>query len=177
MDWNIDVKTEAQFEEMDISAEQKKAVSALFSDLDESEEEITNIGELPGISERIADILKQNGIELIETLITMSEEELTGIEGLTDQDIQSIHAIISENVEIVEEEEPEKITVEDQKTENEVDKEPKAQESEEETEEEDEEEYECPECGSTITLDMTSCPNCGVGLSFEIEESDEEDDA
>ena len=177
VDWNIDVKTEAQFEEMDISAEQKKAVSALFSDLDESEEEITNIGELPGISERIADILKENGIELIETLITMSEEELTGIDGLTDQYIQSIHAIISENVEIVEEEEPEKTAVEDQETENEAEKEPKAQESEEKIEEEDEEEYECPECGSTITLDMTSCPNCGVGLSFEIEESDEEDDA
>ena len=177
VDWNIDVKTEAQFEEMDISAEQKKAVSALFSDLDESEEEITNIGELPGISERIADILKQNGIELIETLITMSEEELTGIEGLTDQDVQSIHAIISENVEIVEEEEPEKTDAEDQEGENEADEVPKAQESEEETEEEDEEEYECPECGTAIALDMTSCPNCGVGLSFEIEESGEEDDA
>ncbi len=177
VDWNIDVKTEAQFEEMDISSEQKKAVSALFSDLDESEEEITNIGELPGISERIADILKENGIELIETLITMSEEELTGIEGLTDQDVQSIHAIISENVEIVEEEEPEKTDAKDQEGENEADEVPKAQESEEETAEEDEEEYECPECGTAIALDMTSCPNCGVGLSFEIEESGEEGDA
>ena len=33
-----------------------------------------------------------------------------------------------------------------------------------------EEVYECPECGAAITIDMTTCPNCGVGLSFEEEE-------
>ena len=27
--------------------------------------------------------------------------------------------------------------------------------------------YECPNCGSTITEDMTKCPKCGVELSFE----------
>ena len=26
------------------------------------------------------------------------------------------------------------------------------------------------ECGHPITLDMTACPNCGVGISFEIED-------
>ena len=44
-DWNIDVKTESQFSEMDISAEAKRAVSALFG---EPEEEIQKISELPG---------------------------------------------------------------------------------------------------------------------------------
>ena len=29
--------------------------------------------------------------------------------------------------------------------------------------------FECPECKRSITLDMDVCPNCGVGLSFEIE--------
>ena len=32
--------------------------------------------------------------------------------------------------------------------------------------------YECPECGHEITVDMTVCPNCGVGLSFEYEEEE-----
>ena len=35
---------------------------------------------------------------------------------------------------------------------------------------EEEEAYECPECGADITSDMSACPNCGVGLSFEIVE-------
>ena len=34
---------------------------------------------------------------------------------------------------------------------------------------------ECPECGARITTDMTACPNCGVGLSFEEEEEEEEE--
>ena len=34
----------------------------------------------------------------------------------------------------------------------------------------DVEEYECPECGAKINPSMTTCPNCGVGLSFEYEE-------
>ena len=27
--------------------------------------------------------------------------------------------------------------------------------------------YECPNCGSSITEDMTKCPKCGIELSFE----------
>ena len=41
--------------------------------------------------------------------------------------------------------------------------------SDEDTEEEV---YECPECGAPITIDMTVCPNCGVGLSFEYEDEE-----
>ncbi len=159
VDWNIDVKTEEQFEEMDISAEQKKAISALFQDIhEETEEEITQIAELPGISERLAEILRHNGIELIETLIGLNEEELQNLDGLTEKDVTTIREIIEENVEIIEEEE-EAVEIE---------------ENEEEETEEEIETYECPECGAAITVDMSSCPNCGVGLSFEIEDSEEE---
>ncbi len=31
----------------------------------------------------------------------------------------------------------------------------------------EEESYECPECGTAVTPDMATCPNCGVGLTFE----------
>ena len=27
--------------------------------------------------------------------------------------------------------------------------------------------YECPNCGSSITEDMTKCPKCGIELTFE----------
>lgn len=158
VDWNIDVKTEEQFEEMDISAESKRAVSALFSDIEE-EEEITRISELPGIPERLVELLRQNGIEMIESLISLGSDDLAKLEGLTAQDAQTIQSIIAENVDIIEEE---------------------AQAAEEVAEEqasEEEEAYECPECGSPITIDMTSCPNCGVGLSFEMEDEEAEEGA
>jgi len=161
VDWNIDVKTEAQFAEMDIAAETKKAVESLFSDMSEEEkEEITTISELPDIPPRIVELLRQHGIELIENLIAMSDEEIAKLEGITAQDVLTIKSILMENVDIIEEEQAQAPTAE--------------KEEKEETEDEEEEIYYCPECGKEITVDMTSCPNCGVGLSFEIEEEAED---
>jgi len=165
VDWNIDVKTENQFEEMDISAASKKAVSALFGDVEETEEEeITLISELPEIEEGLVNVLKENGIELIEDLVNLSDEDLSKLKNISQKDIDAIKSIIADNVEIIEddggdmEEAPEEAPVETET------KEPAASE---------EESYVCPECGSPITLDMTTCPNCGVGLSFEIEEEEQ----
>jgi transcription termination/antitermination protein NusA len=156
VDWNIDVKTITQFEEMDISADSKKAMDALFGDIEE--EEITDIGELPDIPERIVNILKENDIELIEDLINLTTEEMEKIEKLSENDIDTINAIINENVDIIEEEE-----------ENSEDEEAYFEEEEDET-------YECPECGHEITVDMANCPHCGVGLSFEVAEETEEEE-
>lgn len=185
VDWNIDVKTEEQFGEMDISMESKRAVSALFSDIDQEEEEITKISELPEMSQRIVEVLLQNGIELIETLITMGDDELTKLEGITARDIQTIRAIIRENIEVIEEEESQTEDEEPSDSEVETEEEAEAAEQPEETAEakepaeteeaeEESEGYECPECGSEITTEMATCPNCGVGLSFEFEEGEEE---
>jgi N utilization substance protein A len=170
VDWNIDVKTNDQFEEMDISTEKKKELNALFNDneYDENIEEISKIAELPGISERLAEILMQNGIELIETLVSLSAEDLSRLEGVTAQDVEKILSIISESVDIIEqEEEEEEGTIEEDEGEQEASDAGEKEVVHEET-------YECPECGHPITIDMTSCPNCGVGLSFEVEEDDEE---
>jgi len=68
VDWNIDVKTEQQFAEMDLSAETKRAVSALFGDTEE--EEIVKISELPDIPENIVEILKNNKIEKVVKPVT-----------------------------------------------------------------------------------------------------------
>ena len=180
VDWNIDVKTSEQFGEMDVAVESKRVVSALFSDIEE--EEITQISELPGISERTVALLRQSGIEFIESLVSMSREDYQKIDGLSEEDIDTINAILSESVDIIEEPStPEDSTVvETPETEAGVEEEATESDSESsETEEgvEDEEEgYECPECGEPISINMTSCPNCGVGLSFEFEDEDEDED-
>lgn len=139
-DWNIDVKTEEQFLEMDIAQESRRGLDALFSD--EPEDEIINIDDIPGVDERIVKILEENEIVRIEDYINMSNSDLSALPGLSESDIKAINEVINEYVDIVEEEA-------------------------EETEEEYEETFECPECGHALTDDMTSCPNCGVGLSFE----------
>jgi N utilization substance protein A len=165
VDWNIDVKTDKQFSEMDISAETKKAVSALFGD---SREEISNIAELPGIDEKLVAILKENNIELIEDLVSKNETELLNLKNITPEDAKRIKDIISENIEIVEEEKASNEALE--RSEAGSDKENKnLPDSDEETEEQ----YECPVCHVLVSPEMTTCPNCGIGLSFEdIEEED-----
>ena len=201
VDWNIDVKTEQQFAEMDLSAETKRAVSALFGEV---EEEIEKISELPDIPKNIVEVLKNDGIEMIEELVALSKEQIAALEGIGEEDAALISKIIEENVEIVEEEQ--EVTAEAEKPEvaapdtetGEAQSAPSEAEAKAEAETEaaparsapseaeaagetkgeeaegEEEAYECPECGARITTDMTACPNCGVGLSFEEEEEEEE---
>ncbi len=145
-DWNIDVKTEEQFLEMDIAQESRRGLDALFSD--EPEDEIINIDDIPGVDERIISILEENEIVRIDDYINMSDSDLSALPGLSESDIKTINEVINEYVDIVEEEA--------------------------ESEEEYEETFECPECRHALTDDMTSCPNCGVGLSFEEESVEEE---
>lgn len=168
VDWNIDVKSESQFSEMDISAETKKAVSALFGEV---EEEIVRISELPGLSKALAAKLALNNIENIEDLVILSETEIASLNGISAEDAKTIKQILDENVEIVEEEQTTQIEEAKPSTASVASGvEPAAAEKEEIPIEET---YECPECGHTITVDMTSCPKCRVGLSFE--DSDDSD--
>lgn len=164
VDWNIDVKTESQFAEMDIAAESRRAVSQLFGDSDTEsyEDEISRISELPNVDARVAQILLDNGIDLIEDFLAISQEELEA-KGLVAAELEGLRKLIEEHVEIVEDE----ATFEEAEAETEV-------KAEEETSEEtsEAEEYECPECGAKITVEMTTCPSCGIGLSFEYEEEE-----
>ena len=100
-DWNIDVKTETQFADMDFSADAKRAVSALFGD---TEEEIQKIAELPGIEPRLVEILERDKITDIEALVALTPEQMAALEGITPEDVLTLNKIIEENVEIVEEE-------------------------------------------------------------------------
>ncbi len=104
-DWNIDVKTMDQFEEMDIAAESKRAVSALFSDVEEPEDEITSVAELPGITGEMVRILGENNITMIEEIVGLSDEELHALAGMKDDVAAELSRIIADNVEIVEQDE------------------------------------------------------------------------
>jgi N utilization substance protein A len=152
VDWNIDVKTESQFADMDIAAESRRAVSELFGD--SYSDEISRINELPGVNAEAAKILFDNGIEFIEDFLALNREELE-TKGLNSSQLEELRRLIEEYVEIVEEEDEE------------YDEE---EQSKDESGEEPAEEYECPECGAKITVDMIACPNCGIGLSFEYED-------
>ena len=100
-DWSIDVRTRTQVNEMNIGAESQRAAAALFGDV---QEEITDVAELPGIVPRVAAALKAVGVELLETLVAMDEEQLRAVPALSGNDVGDIRKLIEENVEIVDEE-------------------------------------------------------------------------
>ena len=140
VDWNIDVKTEEQFKEMDSYKEVRKAADDLFADADEleTEDEDTGSAEL-ALSDEMLSVLRANGIEEPSDILDMTEQQLAALNGMTDSMLNEMLQIVSEYID-------------------------------------NEEYYECPECGHRITIDMTVCPNCGVGLSFEEEDEEAEDD-
>ncbi|MCL2094250.1 MAG: transcription termination factor NusA [Treponema sp.] len=168
VDWNIDVKTDAQFEEMDITAESRRAVSELFGEGDDFGEEYTLISQLPGVNSEVAALLQENNRDFIEDFLALLPEELEEL-GIDAEQQGILRSLIEEHIEIIEEEYPEEEAQEEAR-------EQARDRGEEEGEEApaEAEEYECPECGVPITIDMTSCPSCGIGLSFEYEDDNVE---
>ncbi|MBQ6782229.1 MAG: transcription termination/antitermination protein NusA [Treponema sp.] len=152
-DWNIDVKTEEQAAEMDlseISTARKNAANLFGGETEEDYEEVTTVSDLPGIDERVAGLLKEAGYDDIEKFVAAYDDgSIKSVEGLSDDDVEAVNKIIHANVEFVEE--------------NEENAEPAEAETDASGEEE---EYFCPECGAKITLDMTKCPNCGIEFEF-----------
>lgn len=122
-----------------------KAALDLFNDAAETEsEEVSTVAELDGVTERVAEILKANGIEdIVQFIEAYNNESVQKIDSLTKEEVEAVYNIIKETVDIVEEE---------------------SGESAEELVEE--EKYYCPECGAEITLDMVRCPKCGVEFEF-----------
>jgi len=163
VDWNIDVKTDTQFAEMDIAAESRRAVSELFGDSDSYTDEFSRISELPGVDAQLTQILLDNGIEFIEDFLALSQKELED-KGITVEQLDGLRKLIDEYVEIIEEEEETGESVEAGQDDDGV--------TEDDEQDDEAEEYECPECGSKITVDMHTCPSCGIGLSFEYEEEE-----
>ena len=158
-DWNIDVKTVEQAQDIDFSAVSAVAANArnLFKDDDVDYDEIATIAELPGVDENVSTLLKNNGFEQIQDFVDAYDAKTINIEGVSQELLDKIYKLIEENVEFVEDEESEETPQENQ-----------IENTEEDVSEE--EEYVCPECGAKITLDMTHCPNCGIEFEFKEDE-------
>ncbi len=148
-DWSIDVKTVTQCEGMDLSEKATtQAALSLFKNDTEADTDITTIAELPGVDERVVDILKTNGIEdIVQFMETYDNGSMEKIDGLKKEEIDSVYNLIKENVDFVTE-----------------DGEEVAMDNVEDSEKE--EKYYCPECGAEITVDMDHCPKCGIEFEF-----------
>ncbi len=164
VDWSIDVKTDEQFAEMDLSADFRKAANDLFSD-EPMDGEILAIADLPGISDELLGVLTGNGLTLVEQLLALDEGQIAALDGMTPEFVASLNSLMSDSVEVVEG--PVAGVATETVATEEISTGPSANEATEEAEE-----YECPECGAPITIDMTTCPNCGIGLSFEFEDEE-----
>jgi len=155
-DWNIDVKTEEQAAEMDVSeTDARKAAENLFNGDSENYEEITSVAQLSGIEPRVVELLKNAELDDIERFVAAAKDgSALKVEGLTQEDIDAVSKVINDTVEF-EEEDAADAAAEDAQP--------------QEVSDDEEEEYFCPECGAKISLDMSHCPKCGVELVFEEE--------
>ncbi len=154
-DWVVNVKTQEQFAEMDISREARAVADSVFLDEDQmQEQQYAEVGEdemaltdLP-IDKSLIEKLNFYDIYSVEEFINLTDEDFANMPNLSAEDVERINAIIKENVDIIEDE--------------------AVQEDGEET-------FACPKCGYPLKVGMTECPNCHVGISFEeVEEENEE---
>jgi N utilization substance protein A len=152
-DWSIDVKTEEQFLQMDRGADLKRAVNELFGEA----EEPTVLNDLPGMEPDWVNALEAAGIATVEDFLSQSKEAIAAVEGLSAEAAEKIQAIVDENVEVVED-----VAEVGNGTADVSEIVPDSGDV-----------YECPDCGSRVTPEMTHCPNCGVELSFEYEDDGE----
>lgn len=145
-DWIVDVKTQEDFESMEIFEQARANADAAFNipEEDEQEEEGIPLADLP-LEASLIEKLNKHDILYVEEFLDMHSEELKELGDITAEEIETISNVIKENIEIVEDEETET-----------------------------EESFVCPSCGHPIEEGMTECPFCHVGLSFESVEEDEE---
>ena len=171
VDWNVDVKTEEQYEDIDtLMAESRKAAHDLFNDTPEYENPA--LVEIDGINKEIAKILADNTIVNVLEFINADESgELEKIEGITAEEIATIKDLLLQTFQFGFDEE---VLDDDKESEQNVEEEEEEEEERVQDDDDDNEVeiFECPECGAEITTDMTNCPKCNIGLSFEYEDEE-----
>lgn len=153
-DWVVNVKTQEQFAEMDVSREARAAADSVFFE-EQPEAQGVELGDdemaltdLP-IDKKLIEKLNFYDVYSVEEFINLTEEDFANMPNLSAEEVQKITEIIKENVDIIEDE---------------------AEVAE------GEETFECPRCGFPLTVGMTECPNCHVGISFEeVEEEGSEE--
>lgn len=142
-DWNIEVKTETQFNEMEETQKIYEGVDNLFKQDDEKSEETHQL-----TNEEI-------GIAEDETPITELDLDENLIKKLHDADIWSVEEFFDYSDDELKEKGFSSEEIDAVKNSVEFD------EGEEETE------FECPVCHAVLPAGTTVCPNCGAEFEFE----------
>ncbi|WP_031477591.1 transcription termination factor NusA [Borreliella garinii] len=152
LDWAIDVKTSSQFAEMKANLEFKQETLEMFDKVmqdvveEEQFEDISKISDLKLLDSSVISNLSKEGLDDINNFLQADEEVLFNL-GVSYEKQEEINKILKEGMIII------------------------ANENDESMEKvEEDEELLCPECGVVINENMTSCPGCKIGLSFEFEE-------
>nr|WP_267506075.1 transcription termination factor NusA [Borreliella garinii] len=152
LDWAIDVKTSSQFAEMKANSEFKQETLEMFDKVmqdvveEEQFEDISKISDLKLLDSSVVSNLSKEGLDDINNFLQADEEVLFNL-GVSYEKQEEINKILKEGMIII------------------------ANENDESMEKvEEDEELLCPECGVVINENMTSCPGCKIGLSFEFEE-------
>ncbi|KEO62739.1 transcription termination factor NusA [Borreliella garinii] len=152
LDWAIDVKTSSQFAEMKANSEFKQETLEMFDKVmqdvveEEQFEDISKISDLKLLDSSVISNLSKEGLDDINNFLQADEEVLFNL-GISYEKQEEINKILKEGMIII------------------------ANENDEPMEKvEEDEELLCPECGVVINENMTSCPGCKIGLSFEFEE-------
>ncbi len=68
-------------------------------------EEALGVRDLPGLPESIATVLTAAGLDDIVELVSMTEQQLLEVEGLSPDDVATLLRVVDENVEVLEEDE------------------------------------------------------------------------
>ncbi|UGQ16448.1 transcription termination factor NusA [Borrelia sp. RT5S] len=151
LDWAIDVKTGSQFAEMKESGEFKKETFEMFDKIiqettqEDEFEEINRISELKILDVDAVSRVIEAGLDGIDDFLGASEEKLLSL-GISYEKQDEINKILNEGMVII------------------------SNDGESIERIKGEEELLCPECGTVINENMTFCPGCKIGLSFEFEE-------
>jgi len=108
--YKIDIKSQSQYNEEMTSPEARERLDRLFNpkteDTDEAEEysdEGTPLSEIPSLTKRVIELLKYGGVNDVETLIDMSQDDLVKIPGIGVNTAEQIMKLLRESVELVEE--------------------------------------------------------------------------
>ena len=99
-------------------------------------------------------------IELVDDYLKLDDEKRSTLEGVSPEDLEQLNTLLDDSVSFVYDKPTYDVEYSDDEN------------VEKKKEEDDEEFFECPECGAQITVNMTTCPNCGIGLSFEYEDEE-----
>jgi N utilization substance protein A len=110
--YKIDIKSVSQYNEDMTSPEARERLERLFNpklaeifsnnNMDEEDDDSgTHLDEIPGLTKRVISLLEGAGIKDVETLIEMSQEQLSQIIGLSTA--EQIFKLLRESVELVEE--------------------------------------------------------------------------